>query len=302
MLRREFRRRPTASPPQTTGQAQAGSAVGPVVPALQSGLGDYQGQKVTAIRFDGVEFDSSDNLTRQLTQKVGTPLDPEQVKETTRRLFSTGRYRNIGVRVVKEGDGVALVFTGVARYYVGRVQIIGVTDGRLASLLEYGTELNPGTAFTPSQIDTATDKVKQVLVQNGYFQPVISVATTQDDSGQQVNVTYTVAIGPQARVGDVVLTGTDPGITLAKFRKKAKLKRKSKVGRETTSNALSNLRAVYQKENKLEATVALQKSTYDPATKTLNYQFQVEQGPTGEGGGRGREDFEGQAAPAGAGV
>ncbi len=266
--------------PRVGADGQTDEAIGPVVPALSSGLGRFQGQRVKAIRFEGVEFEQNDNLTRQLVQKVGQPLDPMLVQATTRRLFATGRYRNIGVRVIKEGDGVTLIFSGVARYYVGRIQINGVTDARLSSLLEYGTQLNPGAAFTPSQIPAATELVKQVLVQNGYYQPVISVATNQDDAGQQVNVTYTVAIGPQARVGDVVLNGTDPGITLERFRKKAKLKRRSKVGRETTNNALSNLKAVYQKENKLEATVTLQKSTYDPASKTLNYAFQAEQGPT----------------------
>lgn len=257
-----------------------GSSVGPVVPALTSGLAQYKGQRVKAIRFDGVEFDATDKLMGQLSQTTNSPLDPAKVEDTTRVLFATGRYRNIGVRVVKEADGVTLIFTGVPRYYVGRVQIFGVTDSRLTSLLEYGTQLNPGTPFTPSQIPAATELVKQVLVQNGYFQPVIKVETQRDDVGNQVNVAYTVAIGPQAKVGNVTLTGTDPGITLAKFRKKGKLKKGSKVGRDTTSNALSSLRDVYQKENKLEATVALKKSTYDSGNKSLNYEFQAEQGPT----------------------
>ena len=48
----------------------------------------------------------------------------------------------------------------------------------------------------------------------------------RDDAGQQVNVTYTVAMGPQARVGEVTLRGR----TLdhhgdSEFRKKGKLKR-----------------------------------------------------------------------------
>jgi outer membrane protein insertion porin family len=269
----------TPGPGANSAGGQLGDTVGPTVGPLSSGLGQYKGLRVTAIRFEGVSFSQGDPLVSGLAQQADQPLDPLKVEESTRRLFATGRYRNIGVRLVREGDAVTLIFSGVPRYYVGRVVIDGVQDGRLTSLLEYGTQLNPGTAFSPSQIETATEDVRQVLIQNGYYQPTISVATQREDANQQVNVTYTVAIGPQARVGNVVLTGNDPGITLEKFRKKAKLKRKSKVGRETTSNALSNLRAVYQKEDHLEATVTLQKSTYDPANKTLNYQFQADQGP-----------------------
>ena len=52
-----------------------------------------------------------------------------------------------------------------------------------------------------------------------------------------------------------------------------------KVTRETASTALSNMRSYFQKKDRLEATVSLRKSTYDESTNTLNYDFQVEQGP-----------------------
>ena len=186
------------------------------------------------------------------------------------------------MRVQKTDGGLTVVFGGVPRYYIGRVQINGLREDRLASLLEYGSELNPGTAFTNAQVTSAIDAVKQVLAQNGYFEPKIAVVTTRDDVGHQVDITFTVAVGPQARVGNVTITGKDPGITLAVFRKTGKLKKKTKVERETTSNALSALRAYYQKKNHLEATVSLTKSAYESATRTINYDFAVEQGPVVE--------------------
>ena len=258
---------------------QTSDQVGPTLPPLAANLEQYAGLKVQDIRYEGVDFTRTDKLTAELSQRVGEPFDPQKVRATTRRLFATGRYRDIAVRAERTGDGVVLIFAGIARYYVGQIKIEGVKDDRLASLLEYGTQLNPGTAYTASQIPAATAAVTQVLAQNGYYQPVIFVRLDRDVVGQQVNVTYTVNVGPQARIGNVTVAGKDPGITLATFRKKGKLKRKSKVTRDTTSTALSDLRAIYQKNNRLEATVSLQKSTYDPATKTLNYDFAAEQGP-----------------------
>jgi outer membrane protein assembly complex protein YaeT len=68
-------------------------------------------------------------------------------------------------------------------------------------------------------------------------------------------------------------------MTLEEFRKKGKLKQGSKVTRDTTSTALSRLRKQYQKKDRLEATVSLQKQTYVESTKQLNYNFRVNQGP-----------------------
>ncbi len=266
----------TANQPGTPAEPEG---LGPALPPLTNTLTQFKGLTVERIEYQGVIFEKSDRLVGELTQKAGQPLDPQKVQQTTRRLFATGRYMNIAVRGVRHGDSVTLTFTGVPRYYVGRVQIDGVKSDQLTSLLEYGSKLNPGVAFNDSDVPAGTEALKGVLQQNGYYQPKIVAKTQRDDAGQQVNVTYTVDIGPQARIGAVKITGDDPGITEQQFRKKGKLKRNSKVNRQTTSNALDNMRKFYQKNNRLEATAALRSSTFDPAAKTLNYEFQASQGP-----------------------
>ena len=52
-----------------------------------------------------------------------------------------------------------------------------------------------------------------------------------------------------------------------------------RVTRDTATTALGNMRDYFQKKDRLEATVQLQKSTYDPQAKALNYDFAVNQGP-----------------------
>ena len=253
------------------------------LPPIGASLSQFSGRNVAAIRFQGVDFDKSDKLAAELSQKAGEPLDSEKVRQTTRRLFATGRYRNIAVSVEASSPAadspVTLIFAGVARFYVGSVQILGVKDSRLTSLLQYGSKLNPGEAYTDADATKGIDAMKLVLAQNGFYQPTVTVKTDPDPAGQQMNVTYTVAIGPQARVGKVTIAGKDPGITVEAFRSKGKLKSGAKVGRETINTALDNLRKNFLKKDRLEATVTLRKSTYDLATKSLNYDFEVEQGP-----------------------
>lgn len=246
---------------------------------LTTSLWDWAGLRVDKIEFEGVTFDATDTLPQELAQKVGTPLDPSQVRASLRRLFASGRYRDISVRGVRQGDGVTLIFYGPARYYVGRVTIDGVKNDRLASLLEFATKLSPGAPFSEPQIAAGYEGIKQMLQQHGYYEPVLSADSKIDPIGNQVNITYTVAIGPQARVGQVTLTGTDTGLTLEEFRKRGKLKEGNRVSRDTTSNALDRLRKVYQKKDRLEATVTLQNSTYVETTKRVNYEFHANQGP-----------------------
>ncbi|WP_254064861.1 outer membrane protein assembly factor [Granulicella sp. S156] len=274
----------------TTTAPQAGTSVNNTLPALTTSVWEKSGVPVEAIRFDGVTFSAKDAILSELTQKAGQPLDPEKVRADLRRLFASGRYRDVGVSGVTTGGGLTLIYAGTARYYVGRVEIHGVNQERLTSLLEFATKLDPGSPYTEAQIPAAVEGVKQTLAQNGFYQPTVKVATTTDNDGHQINAIFTVETGPQARVGDVAVGGKDPGITVDEFRKKGHLNcsriaakfNKScrpKVGRETTSNALSDVRSYYQKQDRLEATVSLQGQTYVAPTKRLNYDFNAEQGP-----------------------
>ena len=272
------------------GTPQTTSNVTNTLPALATSIWEKAGVPVTAIRFDGVIFNQKDTILSDLTQKAGQPLDPEKVRADLRRLFASGRYRDIGVSGVMAGGSLTLVYAGTPRYYVGRVEVHGVNQERLTSLLEFATKLDPGGPYTEAQIPAAVEGVKQTLAQNGFYRPTVNVATTTDNDGHQVNAIFTVATGPQARVGDVAVGGKDPGITVDEFRKKGHLNcsriaatfNKScrpKVGRETTSNALSDVRSYYQKQDRLEATVSLQNQTYIEPTKRLGYDFNAEQGP-----------------------
>ncbi|MDQ2926485.1 MAG: BamA/TamA family outer membrane protein [Acidobacteriota bacterium] len=280
---------PQSAAPGSKGATESGQLLD-VRPALATSVWAKRGEHVTEIRFEGVTFEKDDVLPGELTQKAGAALDPDKVRADLRRLFASGRYRDISVRSEAASGGIALVYAGVPRYYIGRVQIEGVKSERLSSLLEFATRLDPGTAYTEALVPASVTGVKESLARNGYYQPKVEVATKKDDVGDQINFDFKVDIGPQARVGEVAIEGQDVGFTPEEFRKKAKLNCgflarlfshgcRPKVTRETTSTALSSLRTQYQKKDRLEATVSVQKETYSPPRKQLDYDFAANQGP-----------------------
>ena len=254
-----------------------------------AGLFELRGQKLAAVQFEGVEYGPNDPLPSELGIKPGDTINPEAIRAATRRLFTTGLYRDISVRSVRGDNGITLVFEGTPRFFIGRIRIQGVQQERLVSILEASTELQPGLPFTNTQAATGADNIKQTLAQNGFYQPTIITSTEHLPDGKQVDVIYSISVGKQATVGNVTLTG-DPGISVAEFRKRGKIepitktlfffKSPTKVTRDTSTKALSNLRQYYQKKDRLEAAVALEKSEYAPERKQLDYDFRSNQGPT----------------------
>ena len=253
-----------------------------------SGLFALRGERVAAIQFEGVQFNQGSKLPSELGIKAGDTLDTSKVRAATRRLFLTGRYTDIQLRSLRGPGGVTLIFAGTPRYFVGRIVIQGVRSERLTSILEYATQLQPGFPFGDTDVQAGVAGITQSLAQNGYYEPKVTARTERRIDGHQVDVYYSVAIGAQALVGNVTVNG-DPGLTPQQFKDIGRLntrtttlkyfKSKNKVTRDTVANSLTRLRGHYQKGQRLEAAIALEKSQYSPERKQLDYSFVDHQGP-----------------------
>jgi outer membrane protein insertion porin family len=85
---------------------------GSLGPGLSTSVWEWTGLHVDKIQFEGVKFGADDMLPRELAQRAGEPLVPAKVRQSLRRLFASGRYTDIEVRGVRQGDHVTLIFAG----------------------------------------------------------------------------------------------------------------------------------------------------------------------------------------------
>jgi outer membrane protein insertion porin family len=295
----------TASPPTNGGPAtgaapQAGGATpatGARAPGYDDGQGTstqpaeaatdnaatqslraWEGLQIATVEFAGVDQSRLEPLPEMLALQPNRPLRAEDVRESLRRLYATGLYTTISVEGERHGNEVTIIIRGTPQFFLGRVTVEGVKNDRLTSQLQRSVRLNAGTRYDDAKMTRAANLLTQTLQENGYYVSTFDRTTTQDTADAQVNVLYHVNLGKQARVGAVQVTG-NPGMTVDRFRKQGKLKANSKVTRDTISRALSNLQKYYEKQQRLEATVALQSKEFQAPVNHLNYDFQATQGP-----------------------
>jgi len=231
---------------------------------------------VVRISIEGVAADRLVSMQGRLLQAEGTPLDPAKVAESLRALYATGLFDSVEALGQREGSGVALIFRGAPRMFIGTVTVQGARGATVNTQLERAGQLNPGTRLTQSKMTSAMTLMRQVLGQNGYFEPAVTYDLTPHAEEQLTDIVFHVTSGPQARVGVVTVTG-DPGMSLETFRRSAHLKPGTAVTRETVSRALGDVLKVYQKERRLEAEIKLTSQTH--AANTVNYSFSATRGP-----------------------
>jgi outer membrane protein insertion porin family len=241
-------------------------------------LRSWAGLQVEAIQFRGITAQRLAPLPDRLALQPQQPLDPLKVRESLRRLYETRLYKTIEVEGLRHGNAVTIIFTGAPNVFIGRVTVNGVNNERLAGVLERSTRMNAGMIFTDSKLLQAQTLLQQSLAENGYYAARVFASTTMDEENFQVNVAFQIELGKQARIGDVAVSGNS-GMSIQEFRKKGKLKKNSKVTRDTVSNALTRLRKNYQKQNRLEAALRLDSRNYQPPTNHLDYGFTANRGP-----------------------
>ena len=254
---------------QSNAQSRAGEA-------NEDRLAQLQGLPVRKISFEGIPTARLSTLDSHLAQTVGDPLSGGKVAASLRQLFGTGLFDSIEADGEREGDGVALVFRGTARMFIGVVTVDGAKGATVNTQLQRASRLNSGTRFTKRKISQGLDEMKLALVENGFHDAAITYDLKEHTQDQLVDIAFHVVSGPQARVGAVAVTG-DSGMSLDSFRRRAKLKTGSKVDHDTVNRALASVVKHYRKKKRLEAEIKLDSQSY--SDRKMNYAFTANQGP-----------------------
>jgi len=234
---------------------------------------------VEKIDFPDLPSANTTRLLDLIPQKVGAPLEREEVRESIKALHATGRFADIQAEAERTSDGrVELAFRMRANFFVGEIYVTGEPNPPAANQVVNASKLQLGELFTQEKIGGALSSIKQLMEQNGYYQSHISDEQQPQPQTQQMNVVFHIAAGPHARVGRITVTGA-AGFSPAQIQDVAKMHTADYVTVQRVSRALDRLRKKYQKQNRLLSQVAISSRTYRPETNTVDYAFDIEPGP-----------------------
>ena len=264
---------------RSQGQDAASSHASQSAPLLEAApLAQWEGMPIRSISFEGVATDRLRPIPDHLAQSLGAPLSREFLQASLRQLFSTGLFENIQVAASPQQDGVALVFRGLPRTFIGTVTVDGAKGASLNTQLERASRLSAGARYTQAKLDQALAQMRRALAENGFHDPAITHTLTPHPENQLIDIAFHVVNGPQARVGSVEVTG-DPGMSADDFRRHARLKAGSHVEHDTANKALTGVLKQYRKQDRLEAEIKLESQQYAAETQKTDFHFSASRGP-----------------------
>jgi outer membrane protein insertion porin family len=241
-----------------------------------SSVSAYDGRTVQAIELPGAP--DRDHLLQMLPQKAGEPLDRDQVRESIRVLFATGRFADIQAEVTPSGSAVLLTFTTSLNFFVGALDVEGAPGHPNHNQIVNASKFQLGELHTLDKLDRALQNIRQLMQENGYYRARVTAESTSNPANQQVNILFHITAGEPAHVGEVKVTGHS-AFSQGQIQDIARMHPGDRVTAARVTNSLQHLRKKLQKQQRVLALVSIAEQKYHPESNAVDYTYLIEPGP-----------------------
>lgn len=269
-----------------------------LVAGLAPAFGPAFGQDTPTARWEGrpisrIEFDPPqqplplEELTRLLPLRAGNSLRMDDVRDAIQKLYSTGRYSDVSIDVNPDGQSAALRISTELNYFISGVNIAGESEPPNRNQLISASKLELGSLFVESDLDKALDNMQEKLRVNGLYNATIQRRVDLRPETEEANVYFDLDTGYRAHFDGIELAGQlnrpKESVTKVTGWHRALGPLWIPGWREVTESrvqtGLERLRKDFQKGDRLEAKVTLDKLDYHPATNTATPYLAIDSGP-----------------------
>lgn len=235
----------------------------------------YAGRTVRQIEMPGIQ--DRDHLLQMIPQKSGQPLQRDQVRESIRVLFATGRFADIQAEATPAGSDVTLAFTTSLNFFIGAVDVEGAPSHPNYNQIVNAAKFQLGELYTPDKLEHALRNVRQLMQENGYYRARVTAESTSNAANQQLSVLFHITPGESAHIGQVEVAGHS-AFSPAQIQEIARMRPGDRVTAARITNSLQRLRKKFQKQQRILAQVSISDQKYHPESNALDYTYLVEPG------------------------
>jgi len=236
----------------------------------------YAGRTVRTIALPGVS--DAEHLLQMIPQKAGQSLDREQLRESIRILFATGRFADIQAEAAPSGPDVLLTFSTSLNFFVGAVEVEGAHNHPNANQVVNASKFQLGELYTRDKLSRALENIRQLMLENGYYRARVTAESTSNSATQQTNLLFHISPGEAAHIGEVTLTGHSV-LSQSELEEISRMHPGDRVTAARVTNSLQRLRKKFQKQQRVLAQVSIAEQKYRAPSNSVDYTFLIDPGP-----------------------
>lgn len=256
----------------------------------------FEGKRITSISFQNAGPGSAQNaayasavqpmrdseLSAILPFGPGSTFREEELHAALQRLYATGHYLQIAIDAAEQPGGVALRFLTTPAYFIGHVWINGVNAPPNRGQLFGVAKLRLGNRFDSADTTEAIVSMKDLLLQNGFYNAHIGSHVTYDSVTSQTAIRFDINTGKRARFERPAITGdnvsTEEIVDASRWQRLYGLLGWQQVTEERVQSGMNNIRSYYDKRDLVQSQITLTRE-YNRATNTVKPMIHINTGP-----------------------
>jgi outer membrane protein insertion porin family len=243
-----------------------------------SGISAYEGKVVRSIELPQVQERDREHLLQLLPLRAGEALGRDQLRDSIRALYATGRFADIQAEAIPSGSGVVLSFVTSPNFFVGAVEVEGASGHPNRNQIVNATKFALGDLYSQDKLERALQNIRLLMQENGYYRARVSAESTANPATQQVDLLFQVTPGSAAHVGEVKVAGTS-GLSSVEVQGIAHMDHGDQITGSRVSNSLQRLRKKVKKGNRVLTQVSIAEQQYRPESNSVDYTFRIDPGP-----------------------
>jgi outer membrane protein assembly factor BamA len=171
-------------------------------------LPSYEGQNVTYVELAGQPNLDTKQFLPLLAQKANQPFSQAKVDQSIAALKKTGRFHDVQLEVRPEPNGVRVLLVLQPASYFGIYMFPGATGQFAYSRLLQISSYPPKGAYSPIDVQNATDALQTFFRRSGYFEAQVQPEVKTNPPWGLVNVVFQTKLNRRAKFGEVLIRGT----------------------------------------------------------------------------------------------
>lgn len=244
----------------------------------------FEGKRILRIQYSAPDVLHPQDLERVQVLRAGDILHADEVAKAIDGLFATGRFEDISVEAEDAPGGVAIRFVTQQKWFIGGVEVTGkIASPPNRAELTSTAQFTLGAAFEDADLTRAADNLARLFHFNGLYEASVSPAVERSADGQQAFVTFKVSKGKRAKYSAPVIQGNpllgDEVILRATGWRYRVIHIWRYVTGTETRKGLQGIRDQYQKQERLMASVDLDKLDYDAGARRVTPHLTINAGP-----------------------
>jgi outer membrane protein assembly factor BamA len=213
-----------------------------------------------------------------ISVQAGKPLERDQVADSIRTLYKTGKYSYIAAQQDASGNGVRIDFVIREQLFFNQVIIRGVDSPPSDASAAAAMSLTLGTPYRKEAVEDGVSRLTEALHDEGLYQAEVHVETVPHHDTHELDVIVNVKSGPRAKIQTIQLTnGTE--YTNEEIIKLLGVR----VGKPLTSQRIQRgtgrIHNFLVKKGHLSARASVRRGAYDKAANTIPLEVEITEGP-----------------------